>query len=273
MLRMIKTKEDRLGRFGFNFRAGGTHTARTMMLEDLRLLLSSVPSLSNLPSVGSAKGDYVKAIMEDNCLHKRSMRTRALTTRHLVELYALDSSVTLFRALLYFWKRDPDSQALLALLCAYCRDPILRISAPFILNLPENTVVSRNILEEFIDEKYPSRFSKATLKSTAQNINSSWTKSGHLIGRAKKIRSVARATPGATSYALFLGFLMGERGGLLFKTEYANLLDCSVERSIELANQAALKGWIVFKRLGNVIEVLFPELLNTQEMEWLREQN
>lgn len=66
---------------------------------------------------------------------------------------------------------------------------------------------------------------------------------------------------------------MGERGGLLFKTEYANLLDCSVERSIELANQAALKGWIVFKRLGNVIEVLFPELLNTQEMEWLREQN
>lgn len=264
---MTRDKEERLWRFGFDFRVGGTHTARTMMLEDLRLLLLSVPS------VNATKGDYVKAVIDDNCLRKRSMKTRVLTTRHLVELYALDSSVTIFRALLYFWKRDPDSQALLALLCAYCRDPILRISAPFILNLSENTVVSRERLEEFIDEKYPSRFSKATLKSTAQNINSSWTKSGHLIGRAKKIRSVARATPGAVSYAIFLGFLMGERGSLLFKTEYANLLDCSVERSIELANQAALKGWIVFKRLGNVIEVLFPELLNIQEMEWLRGQN
>ncbi len=271
VLRMIKTKEDRLGRFGFKFRAGGTHTARTMMLEDLRLLLSSVPSLSNLPSVGATKGDYVKAIMEDNCLHKRSMRTRILTTRHLVELYALDSSVTLFRALLYFWKRDPDSQALLALLCAYCRDPILRLSAPFILALPENTVVSRESLEEFIDEKYPSRFSKATLKSTAQNINSTWTKSGHFHGRTKKFRSLVNPTPGAVSYALFLGYLLGERGNALFKTEYVNLLDCSVEHAIELANQAALKGWIVFKRLGNVIEVLFPNLLTSQEMEWLRE--
>lgn len=264
---MIKTEVDRLGRFGFNFRTGGTHTARTMMLEDLRLLLTSVPGIS------AVKSDYVRAVQEDNCLGKRSVRTRVLTTRHLVELYALDSSVTIFRALLYFWKRDSDSQAFIALLCAYCRDPILRMSAPFILALPENTVVSRESLEDFIDEKYPSRFSKATLKSTAQNINSTWTKSGHLHGRTKKIRSLVNPTPGAVSYALFLGYLLGERGNSLFKTEYANLLDCSVERAVELANQAALKGWIVFKRLGNVIEVIFPNLLTSQEMEWIREQD
>lgn len=264
---MTKIKRDKLERFGFNFRTGGAHTARTMMLEDLRLLLSSVPSLD------AVKSDYVRAVKEDNCLGKRSMKTRLLTSRHLIELYALDHSVTIFRALLYFWKRDANSQALLALLCACCRDPILRMSAPFILKLPENTLVSRENLEEFIDEEYPSRFSRATLKSTAQNINSTWTKSGHLRGRTKKVRSLVSATPGAVSYALFLGYLLGARGNALFKTEYANLLDCSVDRSIELANQAALKGWIVFKRLGNVIEVLFPNLLTSQEMEWLREQN
>lgn len=264
---MTKTEVDRLRRFGFNFRTGGTHSSRTMMLEDLCFLLSSVPDIS------AVKTDYVRAIKEDNCLGKRSMRTRVLTTRHLVELYALDPSVTIFRVLLYFWKRDSDNQALLALLCAYCRDPILRLSAPFILTLPEDTFVSREHLEEFIDDKYPSRFSRATLKSTAQNINSTWTKSGYLLGRTKKTRSRVRATPGAVSYALFLGYLLGERGNALFRTEYVSLLDCSVEGAIELANQAALKGWIVFKRLGNVIEVLFPNLLTSQEMEWLREQD
>ena len=62
---MTRDKEERLWRFGFDFRVGGTHTARTMMLEDLRLLLLSVPS------VNATKGDYVKAVIDDNCLRKR----------------------------------------------------------------------------------------------------------------------------------------------------------------------------------------------------------
>lgn len=111
------------------------------------------------------------------------------------------------------------------------------------------------------------------MKSTAQNINSTWTQSGHLQGRVKKIRSQPKATPGSVSYALLLGYMNGIRGESILKTDYARLLDCSFERSIELATEASGKGWIVFKRLGNVIEVLFPNLLSDQEMEWVREQN
>ncbi|MGA9188631.1 MAG: hypothetical protein WB014_08755 [Methanosarcina sp.] len=262
---MDQLKINTLSRFGFYFKKGGVHTARTMMLEDLKLLLLYV----NSPD--ASKKDYLKAIEEDNCLGKRSGRTRKLTAEHLVELYSLDSSITIFRAMRYLWGRDPSGQPLLALICAYSRDALLRTSAPFIMQYHEGEIVGRETLEVYIEKKFPDRFSKATLKSLAQNLNSTWTKSGHLIGRAKKVRSRASATPGSVSYALFLGYLTGVRGEELFRTEYACLLDCSIDRSIELAEEASRRGWIVFKRIGDVMEVLFPNLLTEQERKWIRE--
>jgi hypothetical protein len=101
-----------------------------------------------------------------------------------------------FRALRFFWQRDVDGQPLLAALCAYSRDPILRATAPFVLGFQEGATVTREGMEEFIDAQEPGRFSKATLKSTAQNLNSSWTQSGHLSGRVRKVRARAVATPG-----------------------------------------------------------------------------
>ena len=141
-----------------------------------------------------------------------------------------------------------------------------------ILKAPEGSVITRESVEELIDSLEPGRFSKATLKSTAQNINSSWTKSGHLTGRNKKIRNRAAPTAGSAAYALLLGYLAGARGQGLFRTEYTKLLDCSRETTIELAEQASRRGWITYKRVGDVIEVLFPNLINQQEQEWLREQ-
>ena len=256
-----------LSRFGFRFDNGSAHTARTMMLEDLQLLLSYI----NHPD--SSKNDYLKAIKEDNCLGKRSGKTRMLTSRHLVYLYSLDPSITIFRALRYFWERDINGQPLMALLCSYSRDSLLRLSEPFIVQHTEGETITRESLEEYINEKESDRFSKATLKSTAQNLNATWTKSGHLIGKVKKVRSRAIATPGSLSYALFLGYLTGIRGEALFVTEYTRLLDCSPARSIELAEDAARRGWIVFKRIGNVIEVQFHNRLTAQEREWILEQN
>ena len=262
---LMETQNSKFERFGFSFTKGGVHTARTIMLQELRFLLSYV----NNPEAD--KDDYIRAIEEDNCLGKRSGKTRQLTKRHLSDLYSLDPTNTLFRSLLYFWHRDVNGQPLLALLCAYARDSILRMSVPFILNFTEGTLVKREDLEEFIDNKVPGRFSEATLKSTAQNINSTWTKTGHLVGRKKKIRSRAKATAGSASYALLLGYLRGIRGEALFKSEYTKILDCSTEHVIELAEEASRRGWIVFKRVGNVMEVLFPNLLTIQEMEWIRE--
>ena len=162
---------------------------------------------------------------------------------------------------------------MIAALCAYARDPLLRATAPFVLMLLEGQLFSREALEDYLEKKYPGRFSEATLVSTAQNLASSWTQTGHLSGRVKKMRSKANPTAGSVAYALLLGFLSGERGESLFKTDFAKLLDCSFEESVELAETASRKGWIVFKRVSNVIEVLFPSLLTQQEMEWIREQS
>ncbi|MBD3750759.1 MAG: hypothetical protein IE931_14855 [Sphingobacteriales bacterium] len=260
-------KNKQLSRFGFSFERGGAHTSRTMMLEELGALLNYV----DRPE--AEKSDYLQAIDDENCLGKRSGKTRTLTYRHLVDLYSLDRTNVLFRALLYFWNRDIDGQPLLALLCTFARDSIFRSTAPFILKFPEGATITRESLEEFIDSQEPGRFSKATLKSTAQNINSTWTKSGHLYGRARKVRSRANPTAGSVSYALLLGYLAGSRGQALFQTEYTKLLDCTFDKAIELAESASRKGWIVFKRVGDVIEVLFPNLINQEEMEWLREQS
>jgi len=260
-------RDNLINRFGFRRDRGGPHLARTMMLEELKLLLSFVDD----PDAG--KSEYLRSIIDDNCLGKRSVRTRKLTARYLLGLYILDPDITLFRSLRYFWERDAEGQPLLAMTCAIARDSILKSSEPFIQRFTAGQYVTREALEEFIDNLETGRFSPATLKSTAQNINSSWTQSGHLQGRVKKVRSQPKATPGAVSYALLLGYLSGVRGESLYNTEYAKLLDCSMEQAIELSTEASRKGWIVLKRLGSVIEVLFPILLSDKEMEWVREQS
>ena len=267
MLHLDEQTQKKLARLGFSFERGGAHTARTMMLAELRTLFACIQGSE------VSKSKYLEAVRDENCLGKRSEKTRALTCYHLVDLYSLDPSLLTFRALLFFWKRDSQGQPLLALLCAFCRDPLLRLSLDFVLGFQNGDVVSRDVLEEYLNEFEPDRFSKDTLKSTAQNINSTWTQSGHLIGKAKKIRSHPSPTAGSVAYALLLGYLAGARGDFLFRTDFSRLLDCSYERMIELAEEASRKGWIVFKRVGDVLEVLFPGLILEQEMKILREQD
>jgi hypothetical protein len=260
-------KKSNFEKLGFAFPFGSPHVSRTMMLTELGALLEYV----NEPK--ASRAEYVRAITENNCLGKRTEKNRMISKRYLVELYSLDPEIPLFRALLFFWERDPNGHPLLALLCAYARDTLLRASAKYILPLSEGALITREAMEQFLDGLDPGRYSSGKLASNAKNLNSTWTQSGHLRGRTKKVRARALPTAGSVSYALFLGYLTGDRGASLFKSEYIKLLDCSFEKAIEFAEESSRKGWIVFKRVGDVIEVLFPNLINAQEMEWLREQN
>jgi hypothetical protein len=267
MAQTASTREKNLAQFGFSFGRGGAHLARSMMLKDLTLLLEVVGHPN------ATLEDYQQAILDQNCLGKRSLRTRQLTLGHLKDLYLLDSRVAIFRALKFFWQRDPEARGLLALLVAYSRDAILRSSAPFVLQLELGETVMRPNFEEILDQQEEGRFSKATLMSTAQNLGTTWAHAGYFKGSARKIRSEAITSPGSVALALFLSYLSGARGQMLFETEYMRLLDCSTDRAIELAESASRRGWIVFKRVGNVIEVQFPALLTKQEQEWVHEQS
>lgn len=257
----------KLHRFGFSFAKGSTHSSRTMMLDELQRLLATVSSPD------AHRDEYVSAIETDNCLRKRSAKTRTLTRRHLIDLYALDPNTTIFRLLRFFWNRDPESQPLLALLCAYSRDTFLRLCTPLILEQEQGTRLQPAALEKLIDEAFPGRFSPGTLRSTALNINATWTNSGHLMGRTKKIRRKANPGIGAVSYALSLAYLHGLRGEALFESTFIRMLDCSKEHALNMTLQASQRGWLVFKRLGNITEISFPQLLTAQEVDWTREQD
>ena len=263
---MPDQKKEALLRFGFSFKKGSVHMSRTMMIKELTRLFDSV-------AVEATHESYISAIIVDNCLGKRSGITRKLTASYLSDLYNLSPDKVLFRGFRFFWRRDERARPLISLLFTYVRDAILRQSAEYILTLQVGAVAHKAEMEQFIERKFPDRFSDGMLQSLVRNIRSTWTQSGHIAGRLIKIRSQAEATAGAVAYALLLGYLTGSRGESLFATEYARLLDCPFVRSIELAEAASRRGWIVFKRVGTVIEVLFPNLLTEQEMEWIREPN
>jgi len=235
------------------------------MLDELVLLLDTIPDPI------APKQAYLAAIRDDNCLGKRSVKSRHLTAKHLMSLYGLDPAIPVFRTLRFFWPRDEAGRPLLALLCAYARDPLLRLSAPFIWHCAEGTTFTREAMEDYIHQQAPDRFSPATLKSVAQNLNGTWTKSGHLTGHVRKTRTPVQVTAGAAAYVLYLGYLQGARGAALFESSFAKLLDDVPSRIMELATGAARRGWIDFKRIGHVMEIRFPDLIPPAEEEWLHE--
>lgn len=253
-------------KLGFSVSKSGAHLSRTIMLSELSQLFDYLPEeIAN-------KDAYFEAIVDDNCLSKRSARTRLLTARHLADLYGLDNAFLLFRALKFFWYRVEIARPQLALLLAYARDPILRMSAKHILSTSLGVQIQRQEIEEIISNRFPDRFSEATLKSTAQNINATWTQAGYLTGKTKKIRCISEASEAAVCFALLMAYLRGTRGEELFTNEYFQLLDCRPDKGIDLIESAARKGWAVFKHVGSVVEVAFPSLINQQEMECVREQ-
>jgi len=216
--------------------------------------------------------DYCNAVCIDNCTRKATDRTKKDTFNALKKLYILNSEKVIFRALRYFWDRDVKGRSRLAYICAYAQDSILRETTEVILKQPIDKEVSKDLVQTYIERLYENRFSNVMRASLTRNLRSSWTQAQYLCGKVIKKR-ISNVTAGAVAYALLLAYLNGGRGHSLFYSNYAKLLDCSVETAIELAEETARKGWIVFKRIGNIMEILFPNILTEQEMGWIREQN
>jgi hypothetical protein len=237
---------------GFRFKRSGGHSARTIMFEELNIIFT------NVQDENASKQTYLDAIVLDNCLGKPSKSSQMITAQIISTMYGFDSSIPLFRLLRYFWSRDLEGRPLLAGLCAYARDPIFRMSAPYILQIEKGTYPLRSNLEEFIEKQEPGRYSPITRASVAKNINSSWTQIGHLAGKMNKIRSEAKPTVGSTAYAIIIAILLGNRGRSLFDSEPVRILDVPTGRIMELAKQASEKGWLTYKSIGEIIEIQIP---------------
>jgi hypothetical protein len=251
-------QEQLLTKLGFRFGTNGPHAARTMMLEDLRILFQNVPATAE-------REDYKRAVLTDNMLGKPTRKSRELALRHLTTLYGLDNRRPLFRTLRRLWPVDEAAQPVLALTVALARDPLLRTTQTFILTKQPGVPVSREDLEQYLACDHPDRFSPASIKSIAQNVNGSWTSAGFLHGRSRKTRSIPVITPVNVAFCLFLGHLEGLSGQRLFTSAWMNLLPCSPFELESLANLAFHHGLLVFLNAGGIKEVRFPDYLTTEE--------
>lgn len=232
---------------GFRFGARGTHTSRTMMLEELRLLLGAT-------SPDSRRSDYATAIIEGNCLSKSTGATRRLTNQRLGELYGLDPVVPLFRVLRRLWDIEADGRPLLALLAAIARDPLLAATCPAIIFLSANAELQRDAMKSALRAVVGSRLNDSTLEKVCRNAASTWAQSGHLEGRTFKKRRIVEPSPAAAAFAIYLANAAGFRGAEIFSCAWLRTLDCDPSHARQLALEAKRLSFLDLRMVGDVVE-------------------
>lgn len=224
------------------------------MLAELRAVLANCPP-------DATRAAYLASIHEDNCLGKRTASTRNLSSQRLSELYALDPEAPLFRIMRRLWHADRDGQPILALLLALARDPLLRASAPPILRMRPGEELARQQMTEAIDRAAGNRLSASTLDKVVRNAASSWTQSGHLKGRGRKVRQAVAPTATTTAFALLVGYLTGKRGTALFESLWARVLDTPPGELMHSAMDARRLGLLDMTQSGGIIDMAFSRLL------------
>lgn len=238
---------------GMSNEPSGTHTSRTIMLEELAALLASCPR-------NATYEDYASAVVDTNVLGKATLATRKKSLRHLRELYALRAETPVFAGMRTLWWDDAAARPLLAILCAAARDPLLRCTSDVVIDTSRGGLVRAAELSDAVDAVFPHRFGPGVRARIGRNTASSWTQSGHLRGRVRKVRVQPRATPTAVAYALYLGHLCEDTGTALFRSVWAKLLDVPESESRELAAAASRLGWITYRSAAEMTEVTFRHL-------------
>ena len=228
-----------------------TTASHTIGIPHLVELLREVPS--NAPAE-----QYRQAVVEGNVLGRPTLAGRQRSFRHLRELYFLDPTRPEFTALRRFWDIDTESHQLLAGLLAFTRDEVLRASFAAIKDLPVGTGVTSADLTAAVAAQFGNEMSESTLGKTGRNTGACWTQTGHLAGRAKKVRTEVEARPVAIAYAAYLGHLAGGRGLGVLDNPWSQILGLAPGRTLEALRDAHTQGLLDLLVAGNVVDVSFP---------------
>lgn len=233
---------------GLRFGDKGTHTSRTIMLSELTDLLAAVPT-------NATREQYAAAIVDENVLGKQTISTRRLTLQRLGELYGLDPVLPVFRVLRRLWAFDETGRPLLAMLVALARDPLLRATAPAVLALPPGAELVRTSFLDALRQAVGARLNEAVLDKVARNAASSWSQSGHLQGRVRKLRQRVTPTPGSLAMALWLGMREGLAGQGLLESRWTRVLDRTGPELLPLSLQTKQLGLIHARAGGGIVEI------------------
>ncbi|QRY83243.1 hypothetical protein JVY00_15325 [Tsukamurella tyrosinosolvens] len=230
-----------------------TTASHTIGIPHLAVLLREVSS-------GAPAADYRHAVVEDNILGRPTQTGRQRSFRHLRELYFMDPSRPEFFALRHFWNIESSSGPLLAGILAFTRDEVLRASFSAISDLPVGSSVTSADLSAAVATKFGHEMSESTLAKTGRNTGACWTQTGHLAGRAKKVRTEPAASPVAIAYAAYLGHLAGGRGLGVLDNPWSQILGLERGHSLEALRAAHNHGLVDLLVAGNVVDVTFPAL-------------
>ena len=233
-----------------------------MMLAELTLLLAA-------SGPDTEYADLRSLVVQDNVLLKKTSSSRVETFRRLRSLYGLETGLVAWRVLRGLWPVNDLERPLLALLCALGRDALLRATADTVLNQPVGSAVTPQMMEAALSAAFPGRYSRAVIASVGRNTLSSWMQSGHLErhrdgGKDVKLRAIVKPGVAAAAYALFLGYLTGVQGIHLFDTVFCRALDAPPNIIDSLAFAASQRGWLEYRRLGNVVEISFSRWLGKE---------
>ncbi|HMV68361.1 MAG TPA: hypothetical protein PKA64_16050 [Myxococcota bacterium] len=212
----------------------------------------------------AAPADYARVVVDENVLGKRTAAARKHTLNNLVNLYAMDPGVPVFRIFRDLWEQDPEGRPLLALLCAVARDPLLRASVEAVMDAPMGKPLASATLAATVTRP----MTTATKKAIGTRMLSSWAQAGFLDTPRKRNRVHPRATAGVAAYALALGFMEGGRGSLLLTTPWTRLLDCPTDEVLALVRQAARRGWVEYRAAGDVMDLRVEALFTDDERGW-----
>lgn len=218
------------------------------MLAELGELFAALPE-------DARPGDYTAAVLDENTLGKATVASRRHSRQRLRELYGLDRFIPLFRVVRRLWTLDESGRPLLALLAGLARDPVLRATAPAVLPLAVGAELVRSTFLEVIRAGTGDRFREAILDKIARNAGSSWSQSGHLRGRVRKLRHRVAPTPGSLALAIWLGEQEGLGGVALLDSRWTGVLDSTPDALTETAHRANRLGLLDLRIGGGVFEI------------------
>ncbi len=230
---------------GFRQGAKGTHTSRTIMIAELDRVLKL-----------DVTGDELKnAVINENTLEKATTSGRSLTLQRLKELYGLESTIPLYRLLRLLWVREPKSLPVLAVLAALARDPLLRATAKPVIGLAEGSELMRDALRNSLTAVVGARLNEATLEKVVRNTASSWTQSGHLIGRTFKRRAQVAATPATMAFSIWLAQAAGFIGEGILSSGWITVLDLEPHERKPMLERSRAAGLVDVRQIGTHLEI------------------
>ena len=132
------------------------------------------------------------------------------------------------------------------------------------MDASEGERVETASLAQAVGTTFPDQYSELNRNKIARNAASSWSQSGHLVGRAKKNRKQIKPTAVAVTLAFFLGDIAGYHGAAVFSNPWCRLLDLTPDRARAMGQEAHRAGLLNLRAVGEIVELSFPLLTEFQ---------